>query len=167
VTFGKRAFDACLASLGLVVLFPLLVITAALVKLEDRGPVFHRADRVGRGGRPFRLWKFRTMVVGAETKGGPLTVGSDPRVTRVGRFLRKHKIDELPQLINVVAGQMSLVGPRPEAVELAARYPAEDKQVFELVPGSRILRRSGSRTKVTSLAIARIRNVCISTTSCP
>jgi lipopolysaccharide/colanic/teichoic acid biosynthesis glycosyltransferase/ABC-type Na+ transport system ATPase subunit NatA len=135
VTLGKRAFDAVLATFGLIVLTPLFLVVAALEKLQDGGPVFHRAERIGRGGRPFRLWKFRTMVVGAESVGAPLTIGSDPRITRIGRFLRRFKVDELPQLINVVAGDMSLVGPRPEAPQLAARYSAEDKRVFELVPG--------------------------------
>jgi lipopolysaccharide/colanic/teichoic acid biosynthesis glycosyltransferase len=135
VTRAKRGFDLGLAALGVLVLSPLFLVLAVLVKREDGGPVFHRAERVGRGGRPFRLWKFRTMVVGAENVGGPLTIGADPRVTRIGRTLRRFKLDELPQLINVVVGEMSLVGPRPEAPKLAERYTTGQRRVFELVPG--------------------------------
>lgn len=135
MTRAKRGFDLGLAAFGLLLLSPLFLVVAILVKRDDGGPVFHRAERVGRGGRPFRLWKFRTMVVGAANVGGPLTIGADPRVTRIGRSLRRFKLDELPQLINVIAGEMSLVGPRPEAPKLAERYTAEQRHVFELVPG--------------------------------
>jgi lipopolysaccharide/colanic/teichoic acid biosynthesis glycosyltransferase len=97
--------------------------------------VFFRQERVGRAGRAFRVWKFRTMVPDAERRGGALTVGDDPRTTRVGRWLRDSKVDELPQLFNVLAGEMSLVGPRPEVPRYVARYSADQRRVLDLVPG--------------------------------
>src|SRR5690554_1195305 len=118
---SKRLFDLCLALPGLILLVPVFLVIAVLIKLDDGGPVFFRQERVGFRGRRFRIWKFRTMVVDAE-RGGALTVGSDPRVTRVGKWLRKLKMDELPQLINVVRGEMNLVGPRPEVPKYVALY---------------------------------------------
>lgn len=106
-----------------------------LIKLDDKGPVFFRQERVGYKGRPFRIWKFRTMVVDAEKIGKPLTVGRDPRITRVGYWLRKFKLDELPQLFNVLVGEMSLVGPRPEVPKYVALYTPEQRKVLDLVPG--------------------------------
>ncbi len=132
---AKRLFDFFSALMGLVLLSPLFLGVALLIKLEDRGPVFFRQERVGLGGKPFRVWKFRTMVVNAERLGGPLTVGADPRITRTGAFLRAAKVDELPQLINVLLGQMSLVGPRPEVPKYAALYTEEQRQVLKLRPG--------------------------------
>jgi lipopolysaccharide/colanic/teichoic acid biosynthesis glycosyltransferase len=120
---------------GLVLLTPVFLIIAALIKLEGHGPVFFRQDRVGRGGRTFRIWKFRTMRADAEQRGGPLTVGEDPRITEVGQVLRRFKLDELPQLFNVLAGEMSLVGPRPEVARYVARYDETQRPVLELVPG--------------------------------
>src|SRR6266849_9707039 len=109
----KRSFDLILSLLGLIILTPLLAALALRIKLDSPGPVFYRGVRAGRFGKPFRIFKFRTMVVNADKIGGSSTAEDDPRVTRTGRFLRKYKLDELPQLFNVLAGEMSLVGPRP------------------------------------------------------
>ena len=128
-------FDLCLTIPGLLVLWPAFLVIAVLIKLDDGGAVFFRQVRVGRGGRAFRVWKFRTMIARAEQCGGPLTVGDDPRVTRVGRWLRHSKLDELPQLFNVLAGQMSLVGPRPEVPHYVALYTRDQRRVLDLVPG--------------------------------
>lgn len=130
-----RTFDLLAALLGLLVLLPFLALVALLVKLQDGGPVFYRQERVGREGRPFRIWKFRTMVVDADRVGKPLTVGADPRVTRIGAFLRRWKLDELPQLLNVVAGEMGLVGPRPEVPKYVAHYTEAQRAVLALRPG--------------------------------
>lgn len=130
-----RTFDLLAALLGLLVLLPFLALVAVLVKLQDGGPVFYRQERVGRGGRPFRIWKFRTMVVDADRVGKPLTVGADPRVTRVGAVLRRWKLDELPQLLNVVGGEMGLVGPRPEVPKYVAHYTEAQRAVLALRPG--------------------------------
>lgn len=123
----KRAFDLAVSSLALLAVAPLLLVLAILVKLSSPGPVLFRQERVGRNFRRFRINKFRTMVVDAPHRGGQITVGEDPRVTRVGRFLRKTKLDELPQLFNVLLGEMSFVGPRPErpqfVEELTAQIP--------------------------------------------
>lgn len=133
--WSKRLFDLFWSMLGLAVLWPLFLLIALLIKLEDGGPVFFRQERVGYKGRSFRIWKFRTMVVDAEKLGKPLTVGRDPRITRVGYWLRRFKLDELPQLINVMLGQMSLVGPRPEVPWYVALYTPEQRKVLEIVPG--------------------------------
>jgi lipopolysaccharide/colanic/teichoic acid biosynthesis glycosyltransferase len=135
MSMAKRTLDVVGASLGLVALAPLLVPVAVLIKLQDGGPVFFRQVRVGRHGRRFRIWKFRTMVVDAERLGGTLTVGDDPRITGVGRVLRATKLDELPQLLNVLAGEMSLVGPRPEVPQYVALYGLAESKVLDLVPG--------------------------------
>jgi lipopolysaccharide/colanic/teichoic acid biosynthesis glycosyltransferase len=131
----KRLFDLAITLPGLVVLSPILLGIAIAIKLDDGGPVFFRQRRVGLAGRPFRMWKFRSMVVDAERKGGQITVGRDPRVTRLGHWLRRLKLDELPQLFNVVAGDMSLVGPRPEVPQYVALYSEQQRQVLCLVPG--------------------------------
>ena len=110
----KRAFDLFWAVPGLIVLMPFFAVIAFAIKAYDKGPVFYRQVRVGRYGKDFRIWKFRTMVENADRTGQLITTGGDSRITPVGEFLRKYKIDELPQLINVVCGEMSLVGPRPE-----------------------------------------------------
>ena len=132
---GKRAFDVAASALGLVLLSPLLAVVAIAVMLDSPGPVFFRQERVGRAGAPFRMWKFRTMIADAERRGGALTVGQDPRITPVGRALRRYKLDELPQLLNVLAGEMSLVGPRPEVAKYVAGYTEAERRVLELVPG--------------------------------
>ncbi len=135
MTPGKRLFDLFWALLGLLLLAPLLLAVAVAIRLDDGGPAFFRQRRVGRGGRPFRIWKFRTMVQNAEALGGQITVGGDPRITRVGRWLRRTKLDELPQLFNVLAGEMSLVGPRPEVPRYVARYTPAQRRVLDLPPG--------------------------------
>jgi lipopolysaccharide/colanic/teichoic acid biosynthesis glycosyltransferase len=136
LSMAKRAFDLAVAALGLLLTAPLLALIAVAIKCDSAGPVLFRQDRVGRGGRIFRIHKFRTMVVDASTRGTSLTVGDDARITRVGRFLRRSKLDELPQLLDVLAGAMSLVGPRPELPQYVALYPAalRDK-VLRVRPG--------------------------------
>ena len=114
---------------------PVLAAIAVAVKLEDGGPVFYRQIRVGRAGIRFKIWKFRTMVRDADRDGPPLTVGADSRITRTGAWLRKLKLDELPQLLNVLAGEMSLVGPRPEVPEFVAHYDSQQRVVLDYVPG--------------------------------
>ncbi len=132
---AKRLFDLVCAGGGLLLLWPLLLAVGLCVWLGDRGPVLFGQERVGLGGRDFRMWKFRTMVVDAEKLGRKLTVGRDPRITRVGHWLRKSKLDELPQLLNVVRGEMSLVGPRPEVRRYVDLYTEEQRRVLDLVPG--------------------------------
>lgn len=132
----KRLFDLLASGIGLLVLSPLLIIIAVVIKLDSPGPVFFRQERVGQFGKNFWIHKFRTMVVDAEARGMQITVGADPRVTGVGYFLRKHKLDELPQLIDVLFGKMSLVGPRPEVPRYVAYYPLEVKElVLSVRPG--------------------------------
>ncbi len=133
---AKRLFDLFWTVPGLIILSPLFLAVAVWIKIDSPGPVFFRQERVGRFEKPFRIYKFRTMVTDAEKKGLPITTGKDPRITRSGEFLRRTKIDELPQLINVVKGEMSLVGPRPEVPKYVAYYPEEAKgKIFSLRPG--------------------------------
>jgi len=132
---SKRLFDLFWTMAGLCLLWPLFLVIALLIKRHDGGPVFFRQERVGHKGHSFRIWKFRTMVVDAEKLGMPLTIGQDPRITPVGFWLRKYKLDELPQLFNVLTGEMSLVGPRPEVPDYVALYTPEQRAVLELVPG--------------------------------
>jgi lipopolysaccharide/colanic/teichoic acid biosynthesis glycosyltransferase len=132
---AKRSFDFVCSLCGLIVLSPAFVVIAALIKLEDKGPVFFRQKRVGLNGSEFLMWKFRSMVVNAERVGKQLTVGRDPRITRLGSWLRKLKLDEFPQLINVLVGEMSLVGPRPEVPRYVALYSLEQREVLKLKPG--------------------------------
>lgn len=123
---GKRAFDLIGAAVALVLLALPMCAIALWIKLDSRGPVFYRQQRVGRHGVPFAIHKFRTMKAGAG--GLPLTVGEDPRITRAGRFLRRTRLDELPQFIDVLQGSMSLVGPRPEVPKYVAHWPVHLKQ---------------------------------------
>lgn len=133
---AKRMFDLLASGIGLVLLSPFLLLTAIAIKLDSPGPVFFRQERVGRDGRIFRIFKFRTMVPGAEHRGSLITAGNDARVTRVGAFLRKYKLDELPQLLNILAGHMSLVGPRPEVPLYVACYPEDIRAlVLSVRPG--------------------------------
>ncbi|MEK2645212.1 sugar transferase [Bdellovibrio sp. BCCA] len=125
---GKRVFDFVLAMIGLVVLSPLFILIALWIKMDSAGPIFFRQTRVGLNGRVFRIHKFRTMRTDAEKIGPQLTVGRDARVTRSGELLRKYKIDELPQLIDVLVGSMSFVGPRPEVPRYVDKYPAGVKE---------------------------------------
>ena len=133
---AKRAFDLLAAALGLALLSPLLAAIALAIRLDSPGPVLFRQQRVGRHGVPFRIHKFRTMVADAPARGPALTIGADARVTRVGRFLRARRLDELPQLIDVLKGDMSLVGPRPELPRYVALYPAALRErVLAVRPG--------------------------------
>ena len=131
----KRLFDVLCALAALLVLSPVLLGLALTIKLSSSGPVFYRGVRVGRHGRPFQMFKFRTMVVNAERLGGASTADGDPRVTPVGRLLRKTKLDELPQMLNVLAGDMSLVGPRPEVQQYVDMYTEEEKAILTVRPG--------------------------------
>lgn len=131
---AKRIFDLIFTVPGLVVLFPVFVIVTIWIKFDSPGPVFFRQERIGRWGESFRIFKFRTMVFNAESLGEKVTVGADPRITRSGVFLRKYKLDELPQLINILRGEMSLVGPRPEVPEYVAYWPSKIKDLILSVP---------------------------------
>lgn len=131
----KRTFDVAVASAGLVITSPFLLAAAVAVKLSSPGPIFYRGVRVGRGGRTFHILKLRTMRVGADAQGPALTSAGDPRVTRVGRLLRRTKLDEMPQLVNVIRGDMSLVGPRPEHPDFVKHYSEEQRQVLTVRPG--------------------------------
>lgn len=143
---AKRLFDIISSSIGLLCLAPVFVIMAIWIKLDSRGPVFYRQTRVGRYGRDFRIFKFRSMRVGSD-KGRQITVGErDPRITRSGYFIRRYKIDELPQLLNVFLGDMSIVGPRPEVRKYVDLYSEEQRKVFQVRPG------------ITDLASIKYRN---------
>jgi len=131
----KRVFDIVAALLGLLILSPFAVVIALLIKLDSSGPVFFRQERMGRGFRPFFIYKFRTMLQDAPLNGSGVTFAGDPRITLVGRFLRKTKIDELPQLINVVRGEMSLVGPRPEVRQYVELLREEYEEILKIRPG--------------------------------
>ncbi|HEC92859.1 MAG TPA: sugar transferase [Candidatus Atribacteria bacterium] len=127
----KRLIDILLSSVALIILSPLFAIVAILIKLDSPGPVFYRGVRIGRYGRPFRIYKFRTMVANAERIGGPSTAADDPRLTKIGRkFIKRFNLDELPQFINVLKGEMSIVGPRPEVPEVINLLPANERNVL-------------------------------------
>lgn len=130
----KRLFDLTAALVGLLVLAPALIVIAVAIKLNSRGPILYRGERVGRHGKAFKIVKFRTMCVNAESLG-TTTADNDPRITGMGRFLRKYKLDELPQLINVIHGEMSIVGPRPEVEEHTSAYNEEEKAILTVLPG--------------------------------
>lgn len=132
---SKRIFDLFWAVVGLLILWPVFLVIGLLIKCDDGGPVFFRQERIGYRGKPFRMWKFRTMVVDAPKLGIPLTVEKDQRITRLGHSLRRYKLDELPQLINVLKGELSLVGPRPEVARYVSLYTEEQRRVLELMPG--------------------------------
>ncbi len=142
----KRLFDVAASGLGLLVLSPLFLVLAVWIKLDSAGPVFYRQVRVGRYNRDFRLFKFRSMRVGSDKKGLITVGGRDPRVTRSGYFIRKYKLDELPQLMNVLRGDMSLVGPRPEVRKYVEMYTEEQLHVLDVRPG------------ITDMASIRYRN---------
>src|SRR5262245_50040610 len=131
----RRGFDLLASVVGLTVLRPLLGIIGVFVKLDSPGPVFHVAERVGRQGRTFRLYKFRSMAVGSDRNGPAITTAADPRITRTGRFLRRTKLDELPQLFNVLKGDMSVVGPRPESPYYVRLYTLPQREVLRVRPG--------------------------------
>jgi lipopolysaccharide/colanic/teichoic acid biosynthesis glycosyltransferase len=131
----KRSFDFVAALTALLMVSPILMILALIIKSGSAGPVFYRGVRIGRHGVPFRIFKFRTMVIDAEKLGGSATAEDDPRITPIGRFIRRHKLDEFPQFLNVLAGDMSLVGPRPEVKKYVDMYTEEEKAILELRPG--------------------------------
>lgn len=142
----KRFLDFLLAVVGVLALSPLLLIGAVAIKMDDGGSIFFRQIRIGQHGRPFRIWKFRTMMENAASQGRAITAAGDSRITRVGHFLRQFKVDELPQLFNVLAGTMSFVGPRPEVEKYVSLYDENQRQVLELRPG------------ITDLASIKYRN---------
>lgn len=131
----KRFFDVSVCFVVLSFLFPLFVIIAIIIKLSSPGPVIYRGWRTGLGGKPFRIYKFRTMVVNAEKIGGVSTALNDSRLTKIGKFLRKYKLDELPQLVNILRGEMSFVGPRPQVEEYTKLYNNEEKIILSVRPG--------------------------------
>jgi lipopolysaccharide/colanic/teichoic acid biosynthesis glycosyltransferase len=132
---GKRIFDLVFSMIGLIILMPIFFMIAVWIKLDSSSPVFFRQVRIGRFGKPFRIYKFRTMVADAESRGQQITAGEDPRITRVGRFLRRYKLDELPQLLNVFIGDMSIVGPRPEVPRYVEMFHDQYKDVLTVKPG--------------------------------
>lgn len=143
----KRTFDLVASGIGIVITAPVLAIIALVIKLNSTGPVFYRGERVGRHGRMFRIFKFRTMCVDAEQVGGSSTRDGDPRITPVGHFLRKFKLDEFPQLFNVFSGTMSFVGPRPQVAHLVELYTPDQMRLLDVRPG------------ITDYASLRFRNL--------
>jgi lipopolysaccharide/colanic/teichoic acid biosynthesis glycosyltransferase len=133
--FLKRGLDIVASAFGLLLLSPVFLVLAVAVKSHDGGSIFYKASRVGRYGKEFKLYKFRSMVLDADKIGPAVTGAEDKRITAIGRFLRKSKLDELPQLYNVLIGEMSLVGPRPESPEYVAYYNARQRQILETKPG--------------------------------
>lgn len=131
----KRIFDFILAGVALSIFWPVLLIVALAIKLDSSGPALYRGSRAGRGGVLFFMLKFRTMVLDADKLGGPSTANGDPRITRIGTILRKFKLDELPQLINVLTGKMSFVGPRPEVMSEVQTYSPEERELLTVRPG--------------------------------
>jgi lipopolysaccharide/colanic/teichoic acid biosynthesis glycosyltransferase len=131
----KRILDFVVTALGLIVGSPLLLLLCLLIKLSDNGPIFYRANRIGKSGVTFAVYKFRTMIVDADKIGPAVTASGDSRVTPIGAFLRRTKLDELPQLLNVLSGEMSLVGPRPEDPRYVSLYTPAQRQILDFVPG--------------------------------
>ena len=131
---SKRIFDIVISFVGLLILFPFFLIIALLIKIDSKGPVFFKQIRVTKGGKEFKIFKYRTMKVGSD-KYSQITVGKDERITKIGSFLRKYKLDEIPQLINVLIGDMSLVGPRPEVPKYVALYTDEQKEILKVRAG--------------------------------
>jgi lipopolysaccharide/colanic/teichoic acid biosynthesis glycosyltransferase len=131
----KRICDILNTSIGLILLSPVFFALSLAIKLNDKGPVLYKGTRAGKGGAPFKMYKFRTMVMNADKIGGPSTSGDDPRLTKIGVFLRKYKLDELPQLLNVLKGDMSLVGPRPEVLSEIQATPEKYRKILSVTPG--------------------------------
>ncbi len=150
----KRLFDFVAAGAGLLVLSPVMLVAALLIKSDTPGPVFFRQERIGKNFRPFRIFKFRTMVQNAAAIGSSITFGEDPRITRVGRVLRRIKFDELPQLINVLKGEMSLVGPRPEVRSYVELYRKDYEEILEVRPGITDIASLKYRNESSLLAVA-------------
>ena len=133
---AKRFFDLIFSALGLIIASPLLVILSLAIKISSPGPVFFRGERIGKNGNPFKIYKFRSMVENAEELGGPSTASDDPRLTKIGLFLKKFQLDELPQLINVIRRQMSFVGPRPEVKMYVDMMTEEERNtILSVSPG--------------------------------
>lgn len=133
--FSKRCFDIFFSLLGILFLLLLFLFVAIAIKCSSKGPVLFKQERVGKNGKTFKIWKFRSMVVDAEEKGRQITTDGDSRITKVGKFIRKTKIDELPQLFNVLSGKMSFVGPRPEVPRYVELYTEEQRKVLTVKPG--------------------------------
>lgn len=131
----KRLFDIIFSFFGLIFFSPVILISAFLIKIDSKGPVFYRPLRVGKDEKKFRVFKFRTMVENAEKLGGPSTGFEDKRLTKIGKFLRRYKIDETPQFINILRGEMSIVGPRPQVEEYTSKYAGEQKLILSIKPG--------------------------------
>ncbi len=131
----KRVFDLIFSSIGLILLSPLFLWLAIAIKRNSPGPVFYQGVRAGKNLEPFRMFKFRSMVINADQIGGENSPADDPRLTEIGKFMKRYKLDELPQLINVLKGEMSLVGPRPEVLRYANQYQGEEKIVYTVKPG--------------------------------
>jgi lipopolysaccharide/colanic/teichoic acid biosynthesis glycosyltransferase len=161
----KRTFDIVVSLTGIVLFSPLLILVAMLIKASSPGPVFYLGSRAGRRGTPFDIWKFRTMIVDAEAVGGSATASDDPRITRIGRVLRKHKVDELPQLLNVLRGDMSFVGPRPEVTDYVDLRTRRWRKSWKSSRASRIGRPSGIAMKAALSQDSPTRSVSISTSS--
>ena len=133
---AKRLFDIMFSFIGLVILAPVFLIVALLIKIFSSGPVFYKSERIGRNRRAFKMYKFRTMIVGADKMGGPSTASDDVRLTKIGLFLKKFQLDELPQLINVLKGEMSFVGPRPDVLlEIESLEPETRDIILSIKPG--------------------------------
>lgn len=143
---AKRLFDIICSTLGLIVLSPLFLVVAIWIKIDSPGPIIFQQTRVGKNSQEFKIYKFRTMVVQAESLGKQITVGDDSRITKSGKFLRKYKLDEFPQLFNVLKGEMSLVGPRPEVPKYVALYTEQQREILTIPPG------------ITDLASIKFRN---------
>ncbi|MFC1751830.1 sugar transferase [Thermoproteota archaeon] len=133
--YGKRCFDVFWSILGLIFLSPVFIFIAVFIKLSSSGPVIYKQERIGKSFKLFRLYKFRTMIDNAQTTGPAVTQKGDPRITRIGRFLRVTKMDELPQLFNVLKGDMSLVGPRPEIDYYVSKFKVDYKDILKIKPG--------------------------------
>jgi lipopolysaccharide/colanic/teichoic acid biosynthesis glycosyltransferase len=150
----KRTFDLVASLIGLAILLPLFVVSAIVVKITSPGPIFFRQKRVGRNFQPFDVYKFRTMVPGAPKAGPQITVGGDPRITKIGRILRATKLDELPQLLNVISGEMSLVGPRPEVAQYVDMFREDYREILRVRPGITDLASIAYRDEAAVLARA-------------
>src|SRR3990172_3591997 len=131
----KRLFDFLFSLIGLILLSPFILLICAAIKLHDRGPAFYKASRIGQHGIPFNMLKFRTMFIYADKTGVSSTKADDPRITKIGNLLRKYKLDEIPQLFNVLMGSMSLVGPRPQIEWTVKLYTPEEKKILSVKPG--------------------------------
>lgn len=131
----KRIIDLCISGFGLLLISPVLLALAIWIKIDSKGPVFYKSERVGKNGKTIKVLKFRTMVQNADQIGGASTADDDPRITSAGRYLRRFNLDELPQLINVLKGEMSIVGPRPEVPEEVETYSEEEKEILSVKPG--------------------------------